>query len=366
MTLKPLLEKKDLRYLFLGGKGGVGKTISASAISIELAKHYDRVLVVSTDPAHSLSDCFDQDLSGGNPVRIEGVTGNLFGMELEAKQGYEQFKQMSQMGVSGIGDMGIPGFGDLGDISTENVIIEDDDEEDEEDFSSKSGAGSSPFGFNIQDALGLGSDLIGDDSVPPGSDEAFAFGKLLELIESNDYDLVIFDTAPTGHTLRLLSLPDYLDSFVGRLIKMRLRFGNFFKSLRGIFGGKSGKQEDNSLEVMESLKKVITKARIELVDDTKTEFIPVTIPTLMALYETERLINSLNDFNIPVINLIVNQLIPPSKDCPFCAQRFTVQEKTMMTLKQYFGQYNFTEVPMVPQEIRGIEQLEMLAKVLFS
>ena len=73
MTLKTLLEKKDLRYLFLGGKGGVGKTISASAIGIELAKHFDRVLIVSTDPAHSLSDCFDLDLSGGDPVPIEGV-----------------------------------------------------------------------------------------------------------------------------------------------------------------------------------------------------------------------------------------------------------------------------------------------------
>ena len=95
MTLKSLLEKKDLRYLFLGGKGGVGKTISASAIGIELSRHFDRVLIVSTDPAHSLSDCFDQDLSGGEPVRIKGVKGNLFGMELEAKQGYEQFQKMT-------------------------------------------------------------------------------------------------------------------------------------------------------------------------------------------------------------------------------------------------------------------------------
>ncbi|HUT82059.1 MAG TPA: ArsA family ATPase [Candidatus Bathyarchaeia archaeon] len=363
MTLKGLLDKKNLRYLFLGGKGGVGKTISASAISIEFARHIDRVLVVSTDPAHSLSDCFDQDLSGGDPVRIESVKGNLFGMELEAKKGYEQFKQMSQMGVPGMSDMGLPGFGDLGNTSTENVIIEDDND----DFSPNTDkSGASPFGFNMQDALGLGSELLGDDSVPPGSDEAFAFGKLLELIESSDYDLVIFDTAPTGHTLRLLALPDYLDSFIGRLIKMRLRFGNFFKSIRGIFGGRSGKQEDNSLETMETLKKVITKARIELADDEKTEFIPVTIPTLMALYETERLINSLNEYSIPVLNLIVNQLIPPSKDCPFCSKRYDIQEKTMMTLKQYFGEYNFTEVPMVPQEIRGIEQLQILANILFS
>jgi len=364
LTLKALLEKKELRYLFLGGKGGVGKTISASAIGIELTKHFDRVLIVSTDPAHSLSDCFDQDLSGGNPKKIEGVKGNLFGMELNAKKGYEQFQQISKMGL--------PGFeNNLADISGfprtnfENVVVDPSSD----DYFTPQGNETSPsMGMNIQDALGLGSELLAEDSVPPGSDEAFAFGKLLEFIESSDFDVVIFDTAPTGHTLRLLSLPDYLDSFVGRMLKMRLRFGNFFKSIRNLFtGGGGGRDEDDdSLKMLEDLKKTITKARIELADDAKTEFIPVTIPTLMALYETERLIQSLVDYSIPVFNIIVNQLIPPSKTCPFCKKRYEIQEKTMLTLKQYFGKYNLTQVPMVPQEIRGIEQLQLLAKVLFK
>lgn len=355
MSLKGILSKKNLKYLFLGGKGGVGKTISASAISIELAKHYERVLVVSTDPAHSLSDCFDRDLSGGEPVLIEGVKGHLYGMELEAEKGLEVFKEMSSMGMEGAptGFPGMPGFGPTG--ATDPTTGEPQE------------GTPSPGGMNFQDALGLGSDLMGGDSVPPGSDEAFAFGKMLELIESSEYDVVIFDTAPTGHTLRLLSLPDYLDSFVGRMLKMRMRFGNLFKSLKGFFGGGGPEGgEDNSVQMLESLKKTITKARIELADDQRTEFIPVTIPTLMALYETERLINSLTEYGIPVENLIVNQLMPENKKCKFCAKRFDIQEKTMLTLKQYFGKYNFVEVPMVPQEIRGIEQLEMLAKILFD
>ncbi|NHJ49858.1 MAG: AAA family ATPase [Asgard group archaeon] len=355
MTLKDLIKKKNLRYLFLGGKGGVGKTISASAIGIELTKHFDRVLVVSTDPAHSLSDCFDVDLSGGDPVPIEGVDGNLFGMELEAKRGMEQFQEMQAMGMPGMEAGGMPDFGSP--TPEENVVDVGIDDKEEQ-------PGASPFGFNMQDALGMSNELMGQDSVPPGSDEAFAFGKLLELIETSEFDVVVFDTAPTGHTLRFLSLPDYLDSFVGRIIKMRMRFGNFFKGLRSLFGG-GRDEEDNSLETLETLKKVITKARIELADDEKTEFIPVTIPTLMALYETERLITTLNDYSIPVEHLIINQLIPPSKNCPFCAKRFEVQEKTMLTLKQYFGKYDLIEVPMVPQEIRGIEQLTLLAEKLF-
>ncbi|NHJ40005.1 MAG: ArsA family ATPase [Asgard group archaeon] len=359
MTLKDLVKKKNLRYLFLSGKGGVGKTISASAIGIELTKHFDRVLVVSTDPAHSLSDCFDIDLSGGDPVPIEGVDGNLFGMELEAKKGYEQFQAMSSMGMPGMSSSSFPGFGAP---PSDDTAVDIDIDESESDLAGE----SSPFGFNIQDALGMGSELMSQDSVPPGSDEAFAFGKLLELIETSDYDVVVFDTAPTGHTLRLLSLPDYLDSFVGRILKLRLRFGNFFKGLRNLFGGGSGEEKDNSIEMLESLKKVITKARIELADDAKTEFIPVTIPTLMALYETERLITTLREYSIPVEHLIINQLIPPSKDCPFCAQRYVVQEKTMLTLKQYFNKYDLIEIPMVPQEIRGLDQLKLLAKKLFS
>ena len=355
MSLKGILSKKDLKYLFLGGKGGVGKTISASAISIELAKRNEKVLVVSTDPAHSLSDCFDQDLSGGEPVLIEGVKGNLYGMELEAEKGMETFKEMSSMGMEGA-PTGFPGMPSFGPTGTFDPTTGEQQE-----------GAPPPGGMNFQDALGLGSDLLGTDSVPPGSDEAFAFGKMLELIESSEYDIVVFDTAPTGHTLRLLSLPDYLDSFVGRMLKMRMRFGNLFKSLRGFFGGGSeGGGEDNSVQILESLKKTITKARIELADDQRTEFIPVTIPTLMALYETERLINSLTEYGIPVENLIVNQLMPENNKCQFCAKRFDIQEKTMLTLKQYFGKYNFVEVPMVPQEIRGIEQLEMLAKILFD
>ncbi len=358
MTLKDILGKKDLRYLFLGGKGGVGKTISASAIAIELTKHFERVLVVSTDPAHSLSDCFDFDLSGGDPVLIEGIAGQLYGMELEAKKGLEQFQEISAMGLPGMGDASIPGFGVP--RGAEEV------EFDEELTDAPKSEGPSMAGFNMQDALGMSADLLGGGSIPPGSDEAFAFGKLLELIESSEFDVVVFDTAPTGHTLRLLSLPDYLDSFVGRLLKMKLRFGSFFKSLRGLFGGGSDEVEDNSLETLEALKKIITKARIELADEAKTEFIPVTIPTLMALYETERLLATLMDYSIPVEHIIVNQLIPPSKDCPFCAQRFKVQEKIMMTLKQYFGKYDLVEIPMVPQEIRGIEQLTLLAEKLFK
>ena len=118
--------------------------------------------------------------------------------------------------------------------------------------------------------------------------------------------------------------------------------------------------------MLETLKKTITKARIELADDAKTEFIPVTIPTLMSLYETERLVSTLKDYSIPVEHLIVNQLIPANTDCPFCAKRFEIQEKTMLTLKQFFGEFSLVEVQMVPQEIRGIEQLQLLAKVLFN
>ena len=352
MTLKSLIEKKELRYLFLGGKGGVGKTISASAIAIELTKHFDRVLVVSTDPAHSLSDCFDQNLSGGEPVIIEGIKGNLFGMELDAEQGMDRFKEMSAMGMPGAAPGGFPGMSGFGANTTDSSLGTDPT--------------SDVPGGDFQNILGMGSELLGEDSVPPGSDEAFAFGKLLELIESSDYDVVVFDTAPTGHTLRLLALPDYLDSFVGRVLKMRLRFGNLFKSIRNLFTGGGGDEEDNSVKMLEDLKKVITKARIELADDAKTEFIPVTIPTMMALYETERLINSLKEFSIPVYQLIVNQLIPPSKECPFCAKRYLIQEKTMLTLKQYFGDLQITEIPMVPQEIRGIEQLQKLADILFQ
>ena len=173
MTLYELLEKKSMRFLLFGGKGGVGKTSSAAASALWTAEHGRETLVISTDPAHSLSDSFDQNLSGGEVIPIKGIR-NLYGMEINPEKAYAEYRERTQQAdTSDMGPMGnMMGLDELTDMNA------------------------------------------------PGADEALAFSKVLEFIQECEYDLVIFDTAPTGHTLRLLGLPEMLDSFFGKIIKM--------------------------------------------------------------------------------------------------------------------------------------------------
>jgi len=317
MTIIELLDKATIRFLLFGGKGGVGKTSSAAASALWAAEHGRETIVISTDPAHSLGDCFAQDISGGDVVPIKGVK-NLFGMEINPQKAFEQYKQTAQqVDTSDMGTMG--------------------------------------------DMMGL-EDLT--DMSAPGSDEALAFSKVLEFIHECEYDLVVFDTAPTGHTLRLLGLPEMLDSFFGKLIKFRMRFSSMFGRLKSLFGRGDSKEEDNSLEKLENLKLAINEARVELTDPTRTSFVIVMIPEAMAVSETERLLQTLYEFQIPSSHIIVNMVFPDIPDCSFCKARKTMQNQYLSQINDIYDDFTITEVPLFQDEIRGIPALTHLANLL--
>jgi len=209
MTVKDLLEKQKVRFLLFGGKGGVGKTSCAAASALYSAKMGNETLIISTDPAHSLSDSFATDLSGGDILEVPGVK-NLYAQEINPKRAIEEFREK------------------YGEYSMEEEMM--------------------PVPI-----LESGDDFF------PGMDEAIAFTKVLELMQRSEYDVVIFDTAPTGHTLRLLSLPDVLDSMVGKLIKFQIRIKNLFAAFKRMFG--RGGEKDLTLEYLEALKQTIGGAK---------------------------------------------------------------------------------------------------------
>ena len=166
------------------------------------------------------------------------------------------------------------------------------------------------FGIGAGLCYGVSSVLIKhgmSGMAPPGSDEAMAFGKILEFIEDSSYDRVIFDTAPTGHTLKLLELPDILDSWLGKLLTLRQRLSSMMAGVRSFFGG--GTQEDTSWEMLQRTKEKIKVARVELSDPETTQFVVVMIPEAMAVFETQRLLASLNTWKIPAANIVINQLV---------------------------------------------------------
>ncbi len=228
MTLKMLLEDPNMHFILFGGKGGVGKTSSAASAALWAAENARKsVLIVSTDPAHSLSDSLGVPLEPGVVTPIPGVAGQLYGLEISPDKAFKEYKDKvgggpmgMGMGMEGMEGMNIPLLGDLGDLA----------------------------GMN-----------------PPGVDEAMAFGTVLEFLENSDYDLVVFDTAPTGHTLRLLSLPDILSGWIGKIIMLQVKFKKLFGAFKGMF--KRGKgDKDDSMDAIESLKRSIESAKEELQD----------------------------------------------------------------------------------------------------
>jgi arsenite-transporting ATPase len=314
MTLEDILYNDHIKFILSGGKGGVGKTSCAGAMAVLSANRGLRTLVLSTDPAHSLSDSFDQDLTGGEIITIKGFD-NLWGMEMDTEKGMKEFQ--------------------------DNL-------------------GASAAGPEVEMATQFMGGMEG--MAPPGSDEAMAFGKILEFIGDTSFDRVIFDTAPTGHTLKLLELPEILDSWLGKILTLRQRLSSMMSGLRSMFGG--GEEEDTSWEMLKQTKEKIRLARIELQDPEMTQFVVVMIPEAMAVFETQRLLASLHAWDIPADNIIVNQLIPPNPDCRFCSARREMQQENLKDIRDIYGDMDIAEVPLFPGEIRGIDVLRRLGKIL--
>ncbi len=327
MELNDLL--LNLKMVMFGGKGGVGKTSCATSSAIWAAENGRNTLIISTDPAHSLGDSLGIELLPGIPTPIKGID-NLSALEINPKVDMAEFSGLAntnpleEMGMGGMMD-NMPFLGDLEDLASSN---------------------------------------------PPGIDEALAFAKILEYIETeNNYDLIIFDTAPTGHTLRFLSLPETLSSWIGKLIKMKLKLGNMFGSLKRFFT-REEKKEDNSLEVLEKLNEAIIKAREDLIDPTKNSFVIVMIPEEMAILETGRLLNELIKFNIPVSNIIINQLYRDKIElCDFCKSRREMQKKNLSKIRETFKgklKKNLIEVPLFREEVREYSRLIEMGKFLLN
>jgi len=205
---------------------------------------------------------------------------------------------------------------------------------------------------------------------PPGIDEALAFAKILEFIETeHDYDLIIFDTAPTGHTLRFLSLPETLSSWIGKLLKLKVKLGNLLGGLKSLFT-RGDRKKDNSMEILEKMNEAILHAREDLIDPMKNSFVIVMIPEEMAISETGRLINELIKYQIPNSNIIVNQLYQDNSElCDFCRARRKMQQNNLNKIRELFRDRlgkDLIEVPLFREEIRKYDKLKEMGGYLIQ
>lgn len=359
------------KTIFVGGKGGVGKTTVSSALAVSLASNVEeeelKVLIVSTDPAHSLGDALDVDLrsSHGAPVLLtDPVTGGrLAACEIDSTAALEEFRSTLEA-------FDIDRLADALGVSPE--LLE--------------GFGLREFGSLLQNP-------------PPGLDELVALANVLSL-DGNDskmaaaeYDVVIVDTAPTGHTLRLLALPKFLDGLLGKLIRIRMKLSGLVSTLQSLFGSSQEAAQrrdaiDTALQRLEEFQTKMNGLRARLQNDQQTNFIVVTIPTTLAVAESKRLMTELDSQGVTVTDVVVNQYMQHEQDDDddaklllYYERRKSGQIKWITELQTAIDDVSaspefrengnsepiaLTQVPFFDVELVGIPALAYLARECFQ
>ena len=286
------------RVVICGGKGGVGKTTTSASLAIAMALAGRDVALVSTDPAHSLGDALDMNLSGGSLVDVPlyGVArppsmmteeeGSLKAMEIDPASALKEFRD-----------------------SIDRLLGKDD--------GGGSNGGNGPS--ELSSALGSLGEII--DTLPAGTDEVVALATVIQLIRRGNFDRVVLDTAPTGHTLRMLTTPAFLADLIERVLSVSARL-NSNAAVKLLLSGAMGGQQNRARidDAYESAKSALLKFQVSMydledmfADPETTEFLVVTIGTELAVRESVRLLNDLTfgdpDMPIRVRNVVVNQVL---------------------------------------------------------
>ncbi|KAL1957949.1 hypothetical protein VTO42DRAFT_5341 [Malbranchea cinnamomea] len=316
-TLQSLLDQKTLRWIFVGGKGGVGKTTTSCSLAIQLAKVRKSVLLISTDPAHNLSDAFGQKF--GKEARLVDGFDNLSAMEIDPN-------------------------GSMQDLL----------------------AGGADHADDIMGGLGVGGMMQDLAFSIPGVDEAMSFAEVLKQVKSLSYDVIVFDTAPTGHTLRFLQFPTVLEKALAKLSQLSNQFGPMLNSVLNARGGMGGQNLDEILQKMENLRETIAEVNSQFKDPDLTTFVCVCIAEFLSLYETERMIQELASYQIDTHCIVVNQLLFPGKnsECEQCNARRKMQKKYLNEIEELYEDFNVVRMPLLVEEVRGKEKLERFSEML--
>lgn len=306
------LGNNDLKLIVFGGKGGVGKTSCAITTAIALSENF-KTLLISTDPAHSISDCLEQQI-GFKVVKVDG-SANLSAIEVVAEEAFSKFITEHRNELK--------------------KLLETSTNLDNED---------------ISEMLTLSI---------PGIDEVMSFKTIIDFIEEGEYDKYVVDTAPTGHALRLISSPKLLDEWIKVAAKMRWKYRFMVTSFSGTY------KQDEVDALLFSLKKTVKRIETLLRDKTKCEFIPVCIPEAMAVMETGRLLNDLGNSGIFSRQIIVNNVMV-SDGCDFCKKRKAGQLPYLQEISKIFSNLNTVKVPLFAEEIKGMQALNRLQISLFE
>lgn len=338
VNLQTLFER---HLLFVGGKGGVGKTTTAAALALAAAKRGRTTLVVSTDPAHSLGDIFNQSIGNQETALAERLWGLEIDPDAEAERHISTVKEQMKKLVHA----------------------------------------------RLFDEIDRQLDLA---RYAPGASEAALLERIAALMgqEGVHRDLVIFDTAPSGHTVRLLSLPEIMGAWTDGLLRHRDRSSRLTTALKTLGGGRS-KGDDLSMidaaedhttdsmagqvnEVLQARRRRFLVARDRLVDTTVTAFLLVLNPDKLSILESRKVMDLLGRFRMEVSGLIVNRVLPaaaiPSSEAgatdSFWVDRGAQEQSYLAEINTAFGTIPRVIVPLLRRDICGTAQLREVGDVL--
>ncbi|MES1919768.1 Golgi to ER traffic-related protein, variant 2 [Bonamia ostreae] len=208
------------------------------------------------------------------------------------------------------------------------------------------------------------SDLV---SSIPGIDEAMGFSELMKQVRHMKYDVIVFDTAPTGHTLKFLRFPSILEKGISKMIELKSKFSGLLSQISSIFSENENLKETTGiLAQLEETKAVVEAVNDQFQNPELTTFVSVCIPEFLSVFETSRLIAALNDYKISCENLIVNQVLFPEENsnCSKCKARIKMQRKYLEEIDTLFDDCSIVTTPLMDEEVRGLPKIEEFSNFL--
>lgn len=296
--------------IFVGGKGGVGKSTSAAAIASKAADSGFKTLLISTDPAHNVGDIFNQKIGG----HTKEIAKNLYALEIDPEIETEKYIKGVKENIKG---------------TVHTSMVEE---------------------VNRQ---------LDTAKASPGADEAALFDKLIHIIleERQNFDKLVFDTAPTGHTIRLLTLPELMGVWIEGLLNKRRKTNENYSAL--LNDGEP--REDPIYDVLRERQARFSKARDILLNEDETGFIFVLNPERLPILETKKALELLHKYHLHVKTLIINKVLPEEADGEFLMERKKHEKKYMELIRETFPKQELIFIPLFSQDIINMDQLKLFS-----
>jgi len=316
-----MAENPRLKYIFFGGKGGVGKTVLAGTAALWAAEQGRKTLLASTNPVHSLSSMLDQNVFG-KPTPVTGVA-NLMAYEIDTRETIEKSKKEIREKIEW--------FLKYADVKTK------------------------------------ADEFVESATMNPAFEESAMFENMIDLMFDDEYEVYVFDTAPTANARRLLGMSSVYSMWVNKMVQSREEA----TSLKDLLSySRKKKEKDPLMDYLLNLRERMGRAKELLTDDKLTSFFFITLPEALPIAVITRFINWFHEFGIPVGGVIVNMRIDKTNvdaNSPeFVLNRVAMQDEYMLEIDQLFDQRVRAILPLLETEVRGVPMLRRMAGLLYT